>query len=374
METFSEIISFNFDNDCEGWWDNDYPTVNFIKVNNQQENVQIFVGYNEGWCEGYAVDPWCYEKSYIAKFNFSQNEIQLLEVLPNVGLELQFIESNNNFLSLGFVHDWGGGEASYSYWDYYIKVFDNITPASIETISNIDSYKRDFTILTDGFYNSNSYGHLIYTRPEEPIANLINYSSDFSEVLWEREETESGMNKITASTEVTTNQGNHFVLYFRNSSYKIINRITGSTVLENNLPYPIIDILRKSNEELLFISNIQMNLFNVYTLDEEIQVGTEENDIEICNQRLLNNYPNPFNPTTTINFSLQSNTEVELTVYNIKGQKIKTLIKNEFIKGTHSIIWNGDDESGKNVSSGVYFYKLNVNGKTEAMKKCLLLK
>ena len=249
-----------------------------------------------------------------------------------------------------------------------------ITPASIETISNIDSYKRDFTILTDGFYNSNSYGHLIYTRPEEPIANLINYSSDFSEVLWEREETESGMNKITASTEVTTNQGNHFVLYFRNSSYKIINRITGSTVLENNLPYPIIDILRKSIEELLFISNIHMNLFNVYTLDEVIQVGTEENDIEICNQRLLNNYPNPFNPTTTINFSLQSNTEVELTVYNIKGQKIKTLIKNEFIKGTHSIIWNGDDESGKNVSSGVYFYKLNVNGKTEAMKKCLLLK
>ncbi len=88
----------------------------------------------------------------------------------------------------------------------------------------------------------------------------------------------------------------------------------------------------------------------------------------------LSNYPNPFNLSTTIEFSIQNDSKIELSVYNIKGQKIKTLMNNAFTKGNHSVIWNGDDESGKSVSSGIYFFKLNVNGKTEAVKKCLLLK
>ncbi|MCK4312436.1 MAG: gliding motility-associated C-terminal domain-containing protein, partial [Candidatus Cloacimonetes bacterium] len=79
-------------------------------------------------------------------------------------------------------------------------------------------------------------------------------------------------------------------------------------------------------------------------------------------------------PTTTISFSISEKSEVELTVYNIKGQKIKTLVKDKIDVGNHSVIWIGDDENRKPVSSGVYFYILNVNGKDEAVKKCLLLK
>jgi hypothetical protein len=86
------------------------------------------------------------------------------------------------------------------------------------------------------------------------------------------------------------------------------------------------------------------------------------------------NFPNPFNPTTTFSFSIPNESKVELSIFNIKGQKIKTLVKDQYLVGNHSIIWNGDDDSGKSVSSGIYFYKLNVNGKTEAAKKCLLLK
>ena len=105
------------------------------------------------------------------------------------------------------------------------------------------------------------------------------------------------------------------------------------------------------------------------------QVGIIEDDFIINNSELIiSNYPNPFNPETTIKFSIPEKSKIELTIYNIKGQKIKTLIHNEFAKGSHSIVWNGDDESGKHVSSGVYLYKLNVNNKTEAVRKCLLLK
>ncbi|MCF8357088.1 MAG: choice-of-anchor J domain-containing protein [Melioribacteraceae bacterium] len=93
------------------------------------------------------------------------------------------------------------------------------------------------------------------------------------------------------------------------------------------------------------------------------------------NEYILNqNYPNPFNPTTMITFSIIENCNVELFIYNFKGQKVKQLISNQLSSGEHSIIWNGDDDSGSSVSSGIYFYKLNVNGRTEATKKCLLLK
>ena len=98
-------------------------------------------------------------------------------------------------------------------------------------------------------------------------------------------------------------------------------------------------------------------------------------DNQIFNYELdLNNYPNPFNPSTTIEFSIQNDTKINLSIFNIKGQKIKTLVQNEFAKGNHSIIWNGEDEFGKSVSSGIYYYKLIENDKIKAMKKCLLLK
>lgn len=88
----------------------------------------------------------------------------------------------------------------------------------------------------------------------------------------------------------------------------------------------------------------------------------------------LSNYPNPFNPSTTIQFSIQNDSNVKLSIYNIKGQKIKILAQNKFLKGSYSLVWNGDDENGQTVGSGVYLYKLYINGKIGAMKKCLLLK
>jgi hypothetical protein len=86
------------------------------------------------------------------------------------------------------------------------------------------------------------------------------------------------------------------------------------------------------------------------------------------------NYPNPFNPSTTIRFAIKAESKIELIVYNIKGQKVRTLCSDYLTAGKHEILWNGKDEKNKNVSSGVYFYKLSVNSKTETFGKCLLMK
>ena len=104
------------------------------------------------------------------------------------------------------------------------------------------------------------------------------------------------------------------------------------------------------------------------------------NDQLSLNNFNLSNYPNPFNPSTTINFSIQTDAEVELSIYNIKGQRIREWkIENVIHPGgqeckINSIIWNGDNDLGKKVSSGIYYYELKVNGKIQAVKKCLLLK
>jgi hypothetical protein len=87
----------------------------------------------------------------------------------------------------------------------------------------------------------------------------------------------------------------------------------------------------------------------------------------------LTNFPNPFNPTTTINFSLPEESNVNLSVYNVKGQKVKQLVNEHFTSGQHSIVWSGKDNNNKSVSSGIYFYKISA-GKSTSMRKMLLLK
>ncbi len=105
-------------------------------------------------------------------------------------------------------------------------------------------------------------------------------------------------------------------------------------------------------------------------------VGVDGETVSIIPE-LIGNYPNPFNPTTTISFSTAESTEdTELIIYNLKGQKVKRLISssaNQLSAGQYSVIWNGTDENNKLVSSGIYFYKLK-SGNYTSTKKMILMK
>ncbi len=103
---------------------------------------------------------------------------------------------------------------------------------------------------------------------------------------------------------------------------------------------------------------------------------TESDDDEIgsVSTNLQSNYPNPFNPTTTISFSVaQTSSFVNLDVYNLKGQKVKQLVNNLLPAGNHSVLWNGTDENNKPVSSGIYLYKLQ-HGSYTSTRKMILMK
>ncbi len=85
------------------------------------------------------------------------------------------------------------------------------------------------------------------------------------------------------------------------------------------------------------------------------------------------NYPNPFNPTTTINYNVKAAGNVELAVYNILGEKVKTLVSDKVAAGRHNVTWNATNDLGQQVATGVYFYKLEMSGQVQ-VRKMLLVK
>ncbi len=105
----------------------------------------------------------------------------------------------------------------------------------------------------------------------------------------------------------------------------------------------------------------------------DITTTVEENNLAPKEFKLSQNFPNPFNPTTTINYSLPKKEYVVIKIYNITGGEVKTLLKQEQSPGRYSIIWNGKDNQGKFLSSGLYFYQINA-GKFEKTLKMSLVK
>jgi hypothetical protein len=107
-------------------------------------------------------------------------------------------------------------------------------------------------------------------------------------------------------------------------------------------------------------------------LDGNLITSLNENDIPNKTQ-LLGNYPNPFNPETVISYQLAQDSYVEIEIFNIKGQCIRTLVEGEKQAGTNEVIWSGRNSQDQKVCSGIYFYRMEAGDYVE-MKRMVLLK
>ena len=121
-----------------------------------------------------------------------------------------------------------------------------------------------------------------------------------------------------------------------------------------------------------YIDNVDNILSNLLT-ERKIIKDSSDDDISKFPE-LVGNYPNPFNPETAIRFSIPEESTIKIDIYNLKGQKVKTILNERMEKGYHEAVWKGLDSTGKSAGSGVYFFRLNVNGKTIDIGKCVLLK
>ncbi len=115
------------------------------------------------------------------------------------------------------------------------------------------------------------------------------------------------------------------------------------------------------------LSILKNRLYDVTAADDEDDLPALPTEY-----RLSQNYPNPFNPTTTIEYSLSRSTFVAIDIFNIIGQRVTTLENSYKEAGEHSVIWNGRDESGKPVSTGIYLYRMTAGNHTETKKMTLV--
>ena len=124
--------------------------------------------------------------------------------------------------------------------------------------------------------------------------------------------------------------------------------------------------------------SIGNNAVGSYMVSAQVQVpvGVEDQEEEQLPTEfaLLQNYPNPFNPSTTIQYQLKESVNVSITIYNIVGQKIATLVDEKQSAGSYSLMWNAMDDYNNRVSTGIYFYRINAGNNFVETKKMMLIK
>ncbi len=134
--------------------------------------------------------------------------------------------------------------------------------------------------------------------------------------------------------------------------------------------FKLIDINDDGLQDIVYYG-IKGKKINVM-INNSVVFPNSDTDIPEYKTQLLGNYPNPFNPETKISYSMANSGNAELTIYNIKGQRVKTLVNDHVESGEHSTIWNGKDDKDSDVSSGVYFYRLKTAEGVQNRKMLLL--
>ena len=86
----------------------------------------------------------------------------------------------------------------------------------------------------------------------------------------------------------------------------------------------------------------------------------------------LAQYPNPFNPQTTISFGLVRDAKVEISIYNVRGLRVIELVNEVYPTGRHAVTWRGQDDAGRNVASGAYFARMKVGGEVLTQRMMLV--
>lgn len=142
------------------------------------------------------------------------------------------------------------------------------------------------------------------------------------------------------------------------------NQIYPSVELKNNKIF----VVWQQNKDT--IHQIYGRIINFYdTTLVNIQENFQSNPNSFF---LFQNFPNPFNPSTNIEFQIKNSGFITLRIFNILGKEVKTLISRELNPGIYNLNWKGDDETGKEIGSGIYFYRLSVSGQSKTKKMLLI--
>ena len=154
--------------------------------------------------------------------------------------------------------------------------------------------------------------------------------------------------------------------------------VVGDEIWDNEeyVPNPVREGWGGADGEFYAINYNFMNGPTVHRIGDNAVTSVEDyyNPAKVDGFGLVSNFPNPFNPTTTIEFNLQESGLVKVEVYDILGSKVATLIDNQDLSaGQKRLVWNGKNDNGVQMVSGAYIYKI-TSGKFSVSKKMMLLK
>jgi hypothetical protein len=253
------------------------------------------------------------------------------------------------------------------------------------SIDYIDIGRHRYSSVTRGLFNGciDEVRVWDYPRSQEEIQNQQNITLVGNEqglnAYWNFDGDEPWFD-LTGNNHNGIPQGG---LTLVESTAPIINWLSLSPESETVFPDSLVNIdvtfdatdleIGTYDAQIVISSNDPENLEIIIPIILNIvEVGSKE-ILSPLITKLENNYPNPFNPETVIKYQISEDNKVELYIYNIRGQLVKTLINQKQPAGEYKVIWNGTNEKNQLVTSGVYLYKLRTGNKTYT-KKMLLLK
>jgi hypothetical protein len=247
----------------------------------------------------------------------------------------------------------------------------------------------------DGLYNwtaqnpwgttsSESYSgsYSVTDSPGGDYSNNVNSTLTLTESI---DLTDAIYSHVEFATKYNIEQGYDFAYFEVSTDGYTWNTLTSFTGIQSSWTAESIDLIDYCGEIVYFRFRFSSDLYvtedGIYIDDFKLykyehQISTEENPKPILRVQLYQNYPNPFSTSTTISFSTTDlHGFSQIKIYNVKGQLIRSFLYNHpFIQSSNSFVWDGKDENGKPVSSGIYFCKLLIDGKAKASNKMLLLR
>jgi hypothetical protein len=289
---------------------------------------------------------------------------------------------------VGTMNDWDAADMSYEFslqpnglWQTSINLAPGIHEYKIlETDTWSDNYPSENQILeltsaqtvtfitNPGVLPEITSGDEFVFHSENPPVLVGDFISALGGANWNVETTLTQMNDDGINGDILGNDG----IYTRtlsipagNYEYKVVlnNNWTQNTS-GGNLPLQL-----SANSEVTFYYDMAQN--GIWISLQTSQTNEVINAVQ--NLSVGGVYPNPFNPSAKINFSLQHSSFLEIGVYNIKGQLVQTILREKMSAGQHEIVWNGTNNNGNKAASGVYLLRFKTPSQQES-KKILLLK
>ncbi|MBI9032230.1 T9SS type A sorting domain-containing protein [bacterium] len=275
-------------------------------------------------------------------------------------------------------------------WFYYNNFFYKISYQGLLQIYEKQDDSMELVNTMNWAYNNNSSGFVNQWGIKDGLLTIANINSNGVSRIYDLD-----VDPVNLTAEIELD---HYIMNSCVKRYGDYYFFTGSDT-ENSVPHHFFEqlsyfnIYKKVGDEFIRVGDIYNHR---QTVDFEIvPQGQDEFTVFLCSTRGVDvyscqatpngdlditpvnlnaiNYPNPFNPETTISYDISKQSQVTVDIYNIKGQKVKRLLKENQEAGQHSIIWKGDNDEGKRVSSGSYFYRVK-SGDKEIVNKMMLMK